>query len=316
MGNIKMKIVILQAICMVVYLSNMALAKIQKQSIDILSREESEYKFLEKSSNATAKPKGGAVVSKNTTVAAPGAAESNSTQGHSKIIDKAPYLPTDCSETVLIKAKRLVHDNDYANKKDSVFTMSALRINIFDSMDANSLVNSKRVPGLSHRVNVLKGSANCLFFQDSKNRQRNISMCIEDKNTTAHILDAFAFFHKCSELVVRSLSEEDSLEKLLNTLDNPKQEEYKIPNFKRALAESLTEKGFFVSESTSPDAKSNCREDAPKHKIPQPKTMKSLVNFDELHHLDKDIPLVPGTVPPKDNQRIMAAANHKKNNLK
>lgn len=121
--------------------------------------------------------------------------------------------------------------------------MSALRINIFDKKNADSLVNSKRVPGLSHKVDVLKGSKNCLFFQDTKNRQRNISMCIEDKNTTAQILDAFEYFHKCSDLIGKSLSEEDSLEQLLNTLDNPTQEEYKIPNFKRALTDSLTQKG-------------------------------------------------------------------------
>jgi len=42
--------------------------------------------------------------------------------------------------------------------------------------------------------------------------------------------------------------------------------------------------------------------------------MKNIVDYDKLHHLDKDIPLVPGTVPPQENQNILES--HKKSNLK
>jgi len=144
---------------------------------------------------------------------------------------------------VILKGQRLVQDNDYATKKDAFFTMSALRINIFDKKNADSLVNSKSMAGLSNHVDVLKGSKNCLFFHDSNNRHHNISMCIDNKNTTNQILDTFDFFTKCSVSVVKSLSKTNSLEILLNTLNDPEQDLYKIPNFKRALTDSLKSKG-------------------------------------------------------------------------
>ena len=62
------------------------------------------------------------------------------------------------------------------------------------------------------------------------------------------------------------------------------------------------------------DSKSNCKKGAKKIIIPRPKVMKTIVHYDELNHLDKDIPLVPGTVPPHENQNIMQ--NNKKSNLK
>lgn len=308
-----MKIVILSAIYMIVYLSNMTLGKIVKQSNYIVSNEEFEPKFLQIRGNAT-KGKNATKPAAAGNSTAVGAAPS----GHSIIIEKAPYMPSDCSETVLFKAKRLLHANDYANKKDAYFAMNAIRINIFDDKKPDSLVNSKRIPGLSTRVNILPGSKNCLFFQDSKTKSRNISMCIEDKNMTQQILRAYDFFHECSELVSKQVSEEDSLEKLLNTLDNPTQTVYKIPNFKRALTESLQESGFQVGESKSPEAKSNCKEDAVQHKFPQPKTIPTLadfVDYDNLHKLDKSIPIVPGVAPPTEEQQ-MAIQKHKSTNLK
>lgn len=43
--------------------------------------------------------------------------------------------------------------------------------------------------------------------------------------------------------------------------------------------------------------------------------MEELIDYDNLHKLDKSIPLVPGTIPPNENERIMAY-NKRKNNLK
>lgn len=111
-------------------------------------------------------------------------------------------------------------------------------------MSADSLVNSKSMAGLDHHIDVLKGSKDCLFFHDMNNNLRNISVCISDKNTTNQILDAFTYLQKCSNYKgSRGMSKEETLERLLNTLDNPDQDVYKLPNFKRALKESLTEKG-------------------------------------------------------------------------
>merc|ERR1712166_938359 len=111
---------------------------------------------------------------------------------------------------------------------------------------------------------------------------------------TAQILDTFAYYQTCFGNVGKDL--------------------YKIPNFKIALTESLKQTGFFVTDSKTVDSKSNCKKGAKKIIIPRPKQMKTIVSYDELHHLDKDIPLVPGTVPPHENQNIMQ--NNKKSNLK
>jgi len=159
------------------------------------------------------------------------------------VVDKAPYKPVDCSQTVILKAKRLVNDYDYAVKKDAFFTLTPIRINIFDELNPNSLIKTTKMAGLDHHVEILKGSLNCLFFHAEENRRHNISMCIEDKNTTNQILEAYNFYSKCASKPSNLHSKIDALEKLLNTLNDPSQKEYKIPNFKRALAENLTGKG-------------------------------------------------------------------------
>ena len=90
---------------------------------------------------------------------------------------------------------------------------------------------------------ILKGSLNCVFFHDEVKMHHNVSMCIEDKNTTNQIIEAYEFFSKCSPRKNDILSKIDKLETLVNTLSNPDQDVYKIDNFKRALSEDLTGKG-------------------------------------------------------------------------
>ena len=169
--------------------------------------------------------------------------ESKNKEEFPLVVDTAPYLPVDCSQTVILKAKRLANDYDYAVKKDAFFTINPLRINIFDELNADSLINSMGMNGLEEHVNILKGSQNCLFFHEEVNRKHNITMCIDDKNTTHQMIEAFEFFSKCSPQKKNLLSKIDSLEILVNTLSNPKQKEYAIPNFKRAIADELTEQG-------------------------------------------------------------------------
>ena len=231
-----MKIVILQIIFTITYLSYnvLGLSKLKSHKIKSLTNKANQLKFNSQAKNGTT----------NATKTNTNTTNSNENTIPS-IVDMAPYKPIDCSQTVILKAKRLVHDNDYATKKDAFVTMSALRINIFDQKTPDSLVNSKAMPGLNPHVDVLKGSKNCLFFSDLQNRHHNISLCIEDKNTTAQILDTFAYYQTCFGNVGKVLSKGDSLEKLLNTLNNPEQDLYKIPNFKIALTESLKETGVF-----------------------------------------------------------------------
>ncbi len=163
------------------------------------------------------------------------------------IVDNAPYKPIDCTQTVILKAQRLVNDYDYSIKKDAFFTINGLRINIFDQKNPDSFVNSIGLNGLNKKVEVLQGSKNCLLFSKKLDRHQNISMCIDDKNTTNQILETFEYYLECSRTPkLKTLSEEDSLEKLLNLLNSPTQNLYKIPTFRKALIDSLSIKGVFL----------------------------------------------------------------------
>jgi hypothetical protein len=227
------------------------------------------------------------------------------------IIDKAPYKPTDCSETVIVKAKKLVNDYDYAKKTEAFFSLSALTLNVFDKNNANALNKSLNMKGISLDINVLKGSLNCQFFHQENKKHHNISMCIEDKNTTAQILSAFNFFHKCASHGDRSPSSQEVLEVLLNTLNNPNQTEYIIPSFKKSLNEDLTARGFFVSDSNSKNSKKNCKKDAEKIVLTKPNEDEE--NLDDLRKLDKKLTLVPGNISPLKDQNIYHTKKNKKN---
>jgi hypothetical protein len=190
------------------------------------------------STNSSSLNKGNTLKADNTT--------NNSTPSFPALVENAPYKPIDCTQTVILKAQRLLNDYDYANKKEAFFTMNAFRINIFDQKSPDSFVNSIGLKGLNKTVDVLKGSKNCLFFSDINDRHLNLSMCIDDKNTTNQILHAYEFYLECSRNdVVKTLSEQDSLEKILNDINNPNQVIYKIPKFRKALINSLTMKGVF-----------------------------------------------------------------------
>lgn len=70
-----------------------------------------------------------------------------------------------------------------------------------------------------------------------------------------------------------------------------------------------------MAKSGSKDAKSNCKKDARKIKFNRAKIMKLHSNHFHLNSLDKDksIIIVPGTVPPREEDQIVIGGHHKHN---
>lgn len=311
-----MKIVITQCIFIVIYLTYFVLGRLNKNSKNLkkiieqnkdsfildLDEDDKNYKFLQ--INNTLKNGTSNNSTSNSTKSPKVTKDAKEKEEFPLLVDKSPYLPVDCSQTVVLKAKRLEKDNNYAVKKDAFFTINPLRINVFDEMNADSLVNSLGMPGLDEHADILKGSLNCIFFHDEVKRHHNVSMCIDDKNTTNQVIEAYEFFRKCSPKKQELLSKIDNLEILVNTLSNPSQNEYKIPNFKRALAEDLKENGFLVANSVSKEIKSNCKKDARQIKFKRAKVLKQFLHLhkDGLDRLDKSINFVPGSPLPTEDE--------------
>ncbi len=112
------------------------------------------------------------------------------------IINKAPYEVTKCDQVVMITAKRIENFDDYTSRSPAFFTMSAYLINMFESQDNNKLLESINLDHIRIIPSVLRGSKNCLGFQDSVN-YRNITMCMDDQATYDAISKVYENFMSC-----------------------------------------------------------------------------------------------------------------------
>lgn len=162
------------------------------------------------------------------------------------LILKPPFIPRECGQVVIIKAKMLINTNDYSKKTDAFFTLGPLRLNIFEKYDIDSLINSLNMQRLNRELKILKGSLNCLFFHERKYFFHNATICIENREILEQIKKAFLYYKDCIPVNYKKSNVEE-LETLLNVLNTPDQVEYKLTKFKRALAEDLTQKGVKIN---------------------------------------------------------------------
>lgn len=170
----------------------------------------------------------------------------------------------------MFPAKRIFADNDYGNKIEAYFTMSALLLNTFEKKDSSKLLKSMKLSNINKAPFVLQGSKNCLFFADSAARA-NTTVCVEDAKQRADILDSFDFLKQCVKAKSAS-SKPKSVNKLSNkrrgksskkknkarkhqinqffkTISNPNQQVFDIPKVRNALIKELDKKGVIYKLS-------------------------------------------------------------------
>ena len=108
-------------------------------------------------------------------------------------ISSPPYIVKSCDQILLIHATTFLDENDYSKRKPAFLTISIFMINIFDSADNTKLVNSIYMNDINRVPSVIKGSKDCVGFNDEKHN-RNINMCYENPD---EILNAFQAFTRC-----------------------------------------------------------------------------------------------------------------------
>lgn len=112
------------------------------------------------------------------------------------IVNKAPYEITRCDQVVMLTAKRISNFDDYTSRAPGFFTLSAYLVNMFESQDNNKLLESISLDHIKILPSILRGSKNCLGFQDSVNF-RNITICLDDQPTFDAIFKAYNDFMNC-----------------------------------------------------------------------------------------------------------------------
>lgn len=118
------------------------------------------------------------------------------TNSSNYVIENAPFKITKCDQIILFQGKRINPEMDFGAKVPAIFTMSTFMLNVFESKNTANLIRSLRIKDINGNPYVLKGSKNCLFFEETTTR-KNVTMCVEDDQQRKDIIDSFGFLKNC-----------------------------------------------------------------------------------------------------------------------
>lgn len=165
------------------------------------------------------------------------------------IINKAPYEVTKCDQVIMLAAKRIKNFEDYTSRSPAFFTMSAYLINMFESKDNNKLLESINLAHIQKLPQVMKGSKNCLLFEDGVSH-RNISMCIDKEENLEEVKKSYSSFMTCRMGGDLNSFDPVTINNVLsascNGFNSTQGAQYDMPKIKAQIADELIKAGFKV----------------------------------------------------------------------
>ena len=170
---------------------------------------------------------------------------SNSTD-NSSIISTYPFKVNKCTQVLYFEGKTLSNPLDFSTRdKNAFFTLSAFMINMFESKDSRTLLESINLSHITTYPYFLQGSKTCILFEDG-NSNRNITLCTKEEKEYQSILEAYKTLLNCRG---QSFSEEQKTKVITascNGITKPDGSKYDLNEMQTIFKEELEKSGLKV----------------------------------------------------------------------
>jgi hypothetical protein len=173
------------------------------------------------------------------------------------VITAQPYDLKSCDQVITLTAETIKDHNDYTSRTPAYFTLSAYLVNMFESADTNTLLESINLGHIKQLPNILQGSKNCLQFKDDFS-MRNLTMCLTDSSLTEQVQAVYNTFMTCRQ--GGDLNEFDPvtinnvLSASCNGFNSTLGVSFDMPTIRKQMADELRKGGFEVNEQTTTGA--------------------------------------------------------------
>jgi hypothetical protein len=111
------------------------------------------------------------------------------------LLSKFPMTVKSCDEVAIFKANYITDLNDYKQRAEAWFSISAYTVNMYKDKDANQLVHSVDIGNFKSHPHHLKGAKGCIDIDGGSST--DITICVADKGTADNLLEAIKAFYNC-----------------------------------------------------------------------------------------------------------------------
>jgi hypothetical protein len=109
-----------------------------------------------------------------------------------------PYEVTRCDQVISFKAQYIPDMDEYRQRVDGWFTLTAHYTNLFKDNNADHLLKSILMSQSGIAPQHVRGTKSCILVHDGGNsRDNDITLCMPDKNAENNILEVFKTFLEC-----------------------------------------------------------------------------------------------------------------------
>ena len=170
----------------------------------------------------------------------------NTSSNSTDIISSYPFKVNKCTQVLYFEGKTLSNPLDFSTRdKNAFFTLSAFMINMFESKDSRTLLESINLSHITTYPYFLQGSKTCILFEDG-NSNRNITLCTKEEKEYQSILEAYKTLLNCRG---QSFSEEQKTKVITascNGITKPDGSKYDLNEMQTIFKEELEKSGLKV----------------------------------------------------------------------
>jgi hypothetical protein len=111
------------------------------------------------------------------------------------VLTKFPMTIKNCDEVAIFQAQYITDMNDYREKADGWFSLSAYTVNLYQKKDANHLIHSVDLGNLKQQPSYLTGAKGCIQIEGGAGP--DITICFSDDATAENLMSVIKTFYSC-----------------------------------------------------------------------------------------------------------------------
>ena len=112
------------------------------------------------------------------------------------VVNKEPFFVQRCDQIVLVKGEFIADSEDFTQRKEGFFTLTAYHTNLFKDKDANNLLQSILMSESKTFPQPIKGARGCIDIDGGKH-VHSMLMCLPNEKVMNYILSALMTFRSC-----------------------------------------------------------------------------------------------------------------------